>query len=458
MSYILEKYRPTKVSDYVGNKNAIKRIHEWMKKFKEGTLPKNKQGLLFIGPPGIGKTSLASFILKEYGYEVLEFNTSDVRSKNVIKDKLDKIIFGNNVLSMMFKKEKQIGIIMDEIDGCYMGDRSGIKQIIYYFKLNFAKKKEAIVLDNFKLINPIICISNDKKKKIVDIKRYCETIYFKLPTETEIKQFIKKISVNEEINLSDKAIHKIYSKSQYDFRRILLILDLIKRDNKNNGNIGETINKFHKKNLNIDIETAVETILYKNITDLDELTRLVETDIILVPLLLFENLYDFLDKSFVGSLKKKQEILKQIIQYMYEYCSYENHFFLEKDWLLCKYLAIISALPFSLTNVLKQKSNHTVSINFTSVLGKNSAKYNIVKYKQMLAKKFNIQYFHVEKFCKMMVLKIMNVQTKEEKTKLVNYVKNSGIDKREYDKIIKIIDYTNELSTNKILTNFKKLI
>ena len=227
MTYILEKYRPTKLLDYIGNKKSIEKIKQWMDSFRKGTLPKNKQGLLFVGPPGIGKTSLAKILLDEYGYEIMEFNASDVRSKSVIKDKLDKIVFGNNVLSMMFKKNKDIGIIMDEIDGCSMGDSSGIKQIIYYFKLNFVKNRKGIILDNFKLINPIICISNDKKKKIVDIKRYCETVYFKLPTETEVKKYIKYILKKEALSLTNTQINLIYENSQKDFRRILLMLDLI---------------------------------------------------------------------------------------------------------------------------------------------------------------------------------------------------------------------------------------
>ena len=55
-TYILEKYRPKKLSDFVGHSEEIKRAQEWMDMFKSKTLPKNKKGLLFAAG-GFGGTS-----------------------------------------------------------------------------------------------------------------------------------------------------------------------------------------------------------------------------------------------------------------------------------------------------------------------------------------------------------------------------------------------------------------
>ena len=41
--------------------------------------------MLLSGPPGIGKTSSAHVVAKEAGYEVIEFNASDVRSKKSLE-------------------------------------------------------------------------------------------------------------------------------------------------------------------------------------------------------------------------------------------------------------------------------------------------------------------------------------------------------------------------------------
>ena len=101
------KYKPKKVSELIGNQEAIKKLQDWLQKWKvelkkqmaamaqaaqkkgKGGKPKEmKKAALLSGPPGIGKTSAATLVAEALGYEVLEFNASSVRSKNAIKDKV----------------------------------------------------------------------------------------------------------------------------------------------------------------------------------------------------------------------------------------------------------------------------------------------------------------------------------------------------------------------------------
>ena len=50
------------------------------------------RALLFSGPPGIGKTTTAQIVAQECGYETLELNASDVRSKSVLKENISDMV------------------------------------------------------------------------------------------------------------------------------------------------------------------------------------------------------------------------------------------------------------------------------------------------------------------------------------------------------------------------------
>ena len=75
-----EKHRPQKISDMVGNEDARNSFVDWLVKWKKGVKP-----ILLIGPPGIGKTTLAWIAAKEFGYDLVGLNASDVRNKTNIE-------------------------------------------------------------------------------------------------------------------------------------------------------------------------------------------------------------------------------------------------------------------------------------------------------------------------------------------------------------------------------------
>ena len=74
-----EKYRPQNISDMIGNEEARAALVEWFGKWKKGTKP-----ILLVGPPGIGKTTIANLAAKQFNYDMIGLNASDVRSKSCI--------------------------------------------------------------------------------------------------------------------------------------------------------------------------------------------------------------------------------------------------------------------------------------------------------------------------------------------------------------------------------------
>ena len=130
----LEKYRPQQYNEYLGNKENVKIIKDWIENFKS----QDKNFLILHGIPGIGKTTLAHLIFNSYNYEIIEINTSEYRSKKLINDKIGvlgthSIVFENKINDKINDKNDlylKTGLIMDEIDGITTyAENSGIAEL-----------------------------------------------------------------------------------------------------------------------------------------------------------------------------------------------------------------------------------------------------------------------------------------------------------------------------------------
>jgi replication factor C subunit 1 len=90
-----EKYKPTTYGEIIGNKTNVDKLIAWLKgwnTFLKAGFPKGGKddisqyrAVLLSGPPGIGKTTTAHMVAKMEGYEAIEFNASDTRSKKSLE-------------------------------------------------------------------------------------------------------------------------------------------------------------------------------------------------------------------------------------------------------------------------------------------------------------------------------------------------------------------------------------
>jgi DNA polymerase III delta prime subunit len=62
----------------------------------------DKRALLLSGPPGIGKTTASHVVAHEAGYEVVELNASDVRSKKSLELHIADLV-GNKTVSGIYR-------------------------------------------------------------------------------------------------------------------------------------------------------------------------------------------------------------------------------------------------------------------------------------------------------------------------------------------------------------------
>jgi len=191
-----EKHRPQIISDMVGNEESRAAIMEWFAKWKKGTKP-----LLLVGPPGIGKTTMAYLLAKQFGYDMIGLNASDVRSKSRINEILTPVLGNVSVLGTPM-------IFVDEVDGIHgRGDYGGAAALVEILK-------EPTV--------PIVLAANDDTlDKMKSIKKVVKIIYFKRIPPRLLRVYLENILKKESAKLSPGSLIKVLDKSHGDIRSMI---------------------------------------------------------------------------------------------------------------------------------------------------------------------------------------------------------------------------------------------
>lgn len=382
-----EKYRPRKLGDIIGNKKAISEAKKWIMDFKKKK-DNTKKMLLIGGSPGIGKTTFANLLLKEYDYDVIEFNSSDVRTQKLVKESLTKIVKNSNISRLKNGIEKVTGIIMDEIDGMSTGDRGGINELISIISPSKGKgRRKKDYQDKLVINNPVICICNNStEKKITDLKKISYFIEFKKPSYYEMENLYNKIIEKENIIIKDDIKSALLFACQYDIRRLFNIIADIKLASKNNYSEDDwdnLCNNLSQKDLDVTLYDAVDKCLnnYKNI---DTCLSYYEVDKNLVGMMIHENLPNHIESNIKDTQKKKLKCLENISEYLSIGDIFDNYIYNEQSWELFELCGAVKiAGSSSLINSLKKKKyREDTNILFTNILNKSTM--HCIYYKNLL--------------------------------------------------------------------------
>ncbi len=111
---LVEKYRSKSLDEYVGNENIKQVVAKYLSQ-------NDIQNLIFYGPPGSGKTTLAKLIVNNLDCDYLYINASDERGIETIRDKVQGF-----ASTASFKPLKVV--ILDEISGFATENTTGHDQ------------------------------------------------------------------------------------------------------------------------------------------------------------------------------------------------------------------------------------------------------------------------------------------------------------------------------------------
>lgn len=224
---LIEKYRPQTLSELNSDKEDI---------LKEFIKNKSLPNLLFYGPPGTGKTSTISACAKDiygksYNYMILEFNASDERGVDIVRDKIKTFV---NTKTFFTNGTKLV--ILDEIDSMTFDAQKILRQVIEKYSSNAR----------------FCLICNYISKIIPSLQSRCIKFRFNPLPDSFIYSNILNITKNEKIKSSSEGRNEIVKISDGDMRKAYNILQstymTFKKINEKSVNL--TLNNYRRDDIN----------------------------------------------------------------------------------------------------------------------------------------------------------------------------------------------------------------
>jgi replication factor C small subunit len=196
----VEKYRPEKLSEIVGQKDIVKRLESYVKN-------RNLPNLLFSGPAGIGKTTSSIALAKElfgnsFHLNFNELNASDQRGIDIVRGEIKDFS-----RTLAFDSGFKI-IFLDESDALTADAQQALRR----------------TMEKYTRTVRFILSANYSSRIIEPIQSRCVVFRFKPLSSKEVEERLKEIAGKEGLSIDEKALKAIYYVSQGDLRKGINIL------------------------------------------------------------------------------------------------------------------------------------------------------------------------------------------------------------------------------------------
>ena len=196
-----EKYRPQVFEDMVGQGEILKRV-------KSLVNSNNIPHLLFAGPAGVGKSTLALIVVKtlfgaSWRDNYLELNASDERGIDVVRQKVKDFARTKALGDVPFKV-----IFLDEADALTREAQQALRR----------------TMENYTSTCRFVMSCNYSSKILDPIQSRAVVFRFQMLEKKDIKKRIDLIAEREGLIINDEAFSALYESSEGDCRRVINLL------------------------------------------------------------------------------------------------------------------------------------------------------------------------------------------------------------------------------------------
>ncbi len=197
----VEKYRPKRLDDVVNQREILEGIKNFVRK-------RDMPNLLFAGPAGVGKTTVALCIAREILGEywrdnILELNASDERGINMVREKVKMFTRYTSMAEIPFKI-----VILDEADEMTPDAQTALRRI----------------MEDSASTTRFILICNYIAQIIEPIQSRCVIFRFRSLSKEDVTNHLAKICRLEDVAYTTDALDIIYDYAKGDLRHSINIM------------------------------------------------------------------------------------------------------------------------------------------------------------------------------------------------------------------------------------------
>jgi replication factor C small subunit len=194
----IEKYRPVRLADIVGQEEIVERLESYV---RSGSMPH----LLFTGSAGVGKTTAAIALAREFFGDTWhmnfrELNASDERGIDVVRTQIKQFARISPLGGASFKI-----LFLDEADALTPDAQAALRR----------------TMENYAVTCRFILSCNYSSKIIDPIQSRCAIYRFGPLSAEAVKEEIRRIARHEKLRVSPQAEEAIVYVAQGDMRRAI---------------------------------------------------------------------------------------------------------------------------------------------------------------------------------------------------------------------------------------------